>query len=950
MVDSVNRTTELLTIPDNWPTASPRHGDSIDLDYLHPLVVSMIGDHECEDLISQISDGQQTVATLDMQIRTWVSEGFSLDHDNTLLGKFHAPNYTSALEQFRSQTTKSLIKRLQTHKTVGPFSWSGTVDDLPFLNCAVNPIGAVAYKYEPDRARACDDPFINAAIQPTHFKMPALQQLRDAAYPCCSWSKSDVASAFTCMNMAQHDLPHMMFAWYHPDDTEFKGSDQDCLYVHTHGNFGPRPLPYMFTMLMTYVNIAAKAKGLPIPASFIDDNIHTGDMSDLTAMVPDYYHHLACAGLKDKLTKRELLLYEADLLGRWFDSVTMTLSIPQDKIDRLTAMLTDARMKPSLSYHSISTLLGYWEFCSDLLPTFMKAFAFAACQFKNTLRFLNNRTRRWCPKSVRRDLACIETLLPTVNNTVPLQPLSGRRKSMPVYTDACGGKKAAGAYVTPDGVKWWPYKGKQKKANIAWLEGFCLEQYLIDEGHSIRGTKLPWFCDNTSFLGCIRKCRSRNKYLNSLVHRILLLCYTQDIYLLPCYVSTHDNTLADAASRQRWDIFNKHWPAYHGFADSRASRLQRLQEAEEGVEKILPSRVRFSVQKYQQAAYEQTTRVNARSAWKWWCEYAEECEMPTPFMDPESDEFPIYLAGFEAAVADNLYGSNVKASSSVDTYSNQVTWLLKEHRGANLRRAVSRGIHKQLQSGKRYQGSMDITFFASLYQLHSASNDIRQVRNLLAFSFLGFGLQRSQSVSVNSSCKSSALNASMFDHSSAYLQNKTLLLEDTRLDRTAYAIWWGLKFSKGDPFNKRLGKDGRDWTPTAGCQNADHPIDIVSLYIHYCHLMSFPLQREGREYDRCCKLPFFQEIDARGRPTGKPMTYAHLLKALKDTITEFFPDMDATEFGTHSFRRFGATLAKCNGVPDDLIQLMGRWVSQCFQSYFQFSDEDKVQANAALLP
>ena len=118
--------------------------------------------------------------------------------------------------------------------------------------------------------------------------------------------------------------------------------------------------------------------------------------------------------------------------------------------------------------------------------------------------------------------------------------------------------------------------------------------------------------------------------------------------------------------------------------------------------------------------------------------------------------------------------------------------------------------------------------------------------------------------------------------------------------------------------------------------------------------MSFPLQREGREYDRCCKLPFFQEIDARGRPTGKPMTYAHLLKALKDTITEFFPDMDATEFGTHSFRRFGATLAKCNGVPDDLIQLVGRWVSQnpsvSNPAYFQFSDEDKVQANAALLP
>ena len=48
-------------------------------------------------------------------------------------------------------------------------------------------------------------------------------------------------------------------------------------------------------------------------------------------------------------------------------------------------------------------------------------------------------------------------------------------------------------------------------------------------------------------------------------------------------------------------------------------------------------------------------------------------------------------------------------------------------------------------------------------------------------------------------------------------------------------------------------------------------------------------------------------------------------------------------------RRFGATLAKCRGIPDDLTQHMGRWVSDCFQRYFLFSDDDKTEMNKRLL-
>ena len=296
--------TKRLSIRDDWPVQTCQPTDGVNLDYLAPLITSQVGDVPSEALVTNITKGRMTVTTLLQQLTSWVHKGFALEHDGSLIGKHYKQNYKSSL-LFKSGVHKSLCKRLATNKTTGPFAWTGSVDDLPFSDCAINPIGAVRYKYEQDRARACDDPFINDAITPPSFSMPAMQQLRERAFPFCSWAKSDVEAAFPCMKLAQGDLPWMLFTWYAPDDTDFTGSGTGCLYVHTHGNFGPRPLPHHFTMLMLAVNIAARAIGLDIPAAFIDDNIHTGIMTDLKAAAPAYWNHLRLAGVSDQHSKRE---------------------------------------------------------------------------------------------------------------------------------------------------------------------------------------------------------------------------------------------------------------------------------------------------------------------------------------------------------------------------------------------------------------------------------------------------------------------------------------------------------------------------------------------------------------------------------------------------------------------------------------------------------------------
>jgi len=336
--------------------------------------------------------------------------------------------------------------------------------------------------------------------------------------------------------------------------------------------------------------------------------------------------------------------------------------------------------------------------------------------------------------------------------------------------------------------------------------------------------------------------------------------------------------LADAACRQLWCTFYQHFYTDPLFADCRARRLKALkvQDSNDPLA-ILSSRQQLATKKFRDAAFEPATRKNAKSAWKWWVMFMDDNDGDC-YIKPDDKRLPIYLAGFKASLADKLYG-DVDSAGTATTYAAQVQWCLHQYHQDNLLTEVSRGIDKQLQDGKRYQGSIDITFFAELYERYANCNDIIKIRNLLVFSFLGLGIQRSQSAVVQSVSE---------------LEQKTLLLEDTRLCSDSYAVWWGLKFSKGDPFGRRKGKDRKDWTPTAGYKGDKHPIDIVRLYVHYCKLMGFTLKRTGSKFRQQRKQPFFQQVN-RNRPTGVPLTYRELLKDLKQTIRTEFPDLDTHE-------------------------------------------------------
>jgi len=56
-------------------------------------------------------------------------------------------------------------------------------------------------------------------------------------------------------------FPYLAFLWYDVTSTEYK-DPHECMYVHTHGNFGVSVLPFIWSMYMLFVTLSAVDLGI----------------------------------------------------------------------------------------------------------------------------------------------------------------------------------------------------------------------------------------------------------------------------------------------------------------------------------------------------------------------------------------------------------------------------------------------------------------------------------------------------------------------------------------------------------------------------------------------------------------------------------------------------------------------------------------------------------------
>ena len=78
------------------------------------------------------------------------------------------------------------------------------------------------------------------------------------------------------------------------------------------------------------------------------------------------------------------------------------------------------------------------------------------------------------------------------------------------------------------------------------------------------------------------------------------------------------------------------------------------------------------------------------------------------------------------------------------------------------------------------------------------------------------------------------------------------------------------------------------------------------------------------------------------QPSSRIFTYRRFMRLLRTLLTSL--GYNASAFGSHSFRRGGATLALQAGVPIGTIQMMGDWKSDAVLLYLTLPTQSRVAA------
>ena len=464
-------------------------------------------------------------------------------------------NYPRALE-FRKQVTKANAKRVQGGKTINLGAWTGALAALvrsTFDSSAIAPQNAVDKPLEPDEKRPCTDHTrtgLNAATS-----LDFLGHSLDTYNEIAKFFKqdyfmhvSDVEAAFPMLPFHPSLWQFLMFRFFENDET-----DKLSLFMHVCGDFGTRGMPGVFKIFFSdvLVNMARCEQVLTLPMPiYVDDMGLIGPNEMLvTAEMRAFqeWSQLVC-GVLFKVIKDRVAAQCQLMIGFWWDSPSLTRTLPEQKLLLYLDMLLDFSTRPKLTLKELQCCAGRMQRAILTLPPG------AACLLLGIFLLMAGLRLPWhsrrTNKGVRDDMRWLHKLL-RINLGRGFYSLANFGMAPETATDASKSKKyTGGGYVSACGrYGWFKYGTSAARHCIDFLEGDAFTVCFDRMGEFWSHCIVPIRIDNQAFLGSLQKGRSAVERLNVLVREAFAQCLRFQCILQPSWISSEDNLLADLLSR-----------------------------------------------------------------------------------------------------------------------------------------------------------------------------------------------------------------------------------------------------------------------------------------------------------------------------------------------------------------------------------------------------------------
>jgi hypothetical protein len=487
-----------------------------------------------------------------------LTNGFSIGLARaSLKGRRVFKNYPSAYVAVDS-VTDAIRARVAAARTCCLGVWSDVKVELDELHddYFVFPMGAVPKPHQPEVMRPTSDHTRTGLNAQTVVSL--LRHSLDT-YNEISWflkkdyfmRVSDVADAFMLIPLAPWLWPFFLFRWYSLDN----GVDV-CCYAHLFGDFGTRGLPGTFKIFLVdvVVQMARSELVLTLPlAIYVDDSGMIGPDEDQVNSEAVTFHdwsELVC-GVAWKVLKERPGARLQFMIGFWWNSTDLTRALDVERRVKYVEQFDAAGHATVLTLRERQKLAGWGQRAVLTFPPGASCLLTTCYIQLRGLKLLwhSRRTTR----AERLDYHFIRDLL-KLNLGKGYYSYADHTVAPTVLSDASDSRKySGGGWVSACGAyDWFVYKGRQA---IDWKEGDSVLRACETMGPLWRGCIVPFGIDNTVIERSVAKGRSGVERLNELMKHLFILQVKYGFILAPFRISSADNYLADALSRDGEDMF-----------------------------------------------------------------------------------------------------------------------------------------------------------------------------------------------------------------------------------------------------------------------------------------------------------------------------------------------------------------------------------------------------------
>ena len=359
-------------------------------------------------------------------------------------------------------------------------------------------------------------------------------------------AKLDIASAYRIVPVHPDDRPLLGMKW--------KGS----LYVDMALLFGLRSAPKIFTAVADGLEWILRDNGGCSSIHYLDDFVFVRplDTGECGASLQLAEHICKRLGVPLAVEKCEGPAQVLVFLGIILDSVRMELRLPEEKLQRMSAMVEEWLPRWSCTKKELLSLIGHLQHAARIVKP-GRPFLRRTIDLSSSSQELHHHIR--LRGEFKSDLQWWSLFMERWNGVSMMSSLEWATPEVVLTSDAsghwgCGGFLASGEWFQ---LRW---RGEWQEVHITAKELLPIVMACAMWTGRWRSKMVKCLCDNAAVVAIIQSGRSKHPLVMHLMRSLCLFTARHNVAIIAEHLPGKENGAADALSRCNLDLFFRQVP------------------------------------------------------------------------------------------------------------------------------------------------------------------------------------------------------------------------------------------------------------------------------------------------------------------------------------------------------------------------------------------------------